>query len=122
MLDATKTTSRIGLPTGSTLAYLWKVRVRVQPPTEPPFETTVKAYFAFGTAPDVGARFTALYRPGRQRGARIDHAVPGTFTTGAEQAREPHRYGYKQPTGGIPAVRFDEAPRVGITIDQRGSH
>ena len=122
VIGAEKTSSRIGQPTGSTLAYLWKVRVRLQSPTEAPFETTVKAFFAFGTAPDVGARFTARYRPGRERGVQVDHEAPGDFTTGAEPAPEPHRYGYKQAKGGIPAVRFDEEPRVGITIDLRNSN
>jgi hypothetical protein len=121
VLDAAKTTSRIGLVSGGTYAYLWKVRIRVLPSTEQPFETTVKEYFAFGSAPDVGARFTVRYRPGRQRGVRVDYDVPGTFTPGADRAPERDRYGYKQPIGGIPAVRREEPQTVGLTIDLRAS-
>jgi hypothetical protein len=118
VLAATKTTSRMGQPTGTTYAYLWKVEVRIEPETEAPFETTLKEYFAWETAPDVGARFTARYRPGSQKGAKVDHDVPGIFTAGADVAPEAHRYGYKHRNGGIPAVMHDE-PQYGITIDLR---
>lgn len=118
VLAATKTSSRMGQPTGATYAYLWKVEIRIEPETEAPFETTVKEYFAFGSAPDVGARFTARYRPGKRSGVKVDHDVAGTFTTGADMAPAPNRYGYKHPVGGIPAVAHDE-PQPGITIDLR---
>ena len=120
VVGAAKTTSRIGLTTGTTYAYLWKVHARVLPSAEAPFDATVKEYFAWETAPDVGARFGIRYHHGKRRRAKVDHRVAGTFTAGADQAPEPNRYGYKQPVGGIPAVRYDEHA-VGVTIDLRAS-
>ena len=120
VVGATKTTSRIGLPTGSTRAYLWKVQARVFPAEGPPFETTVKEYFAWATAPNVGARFGIRYHAGKRPRAKVDHAVAGTFAEGAETAAEPNRYGYEQPAGGIPAVPHEE-PQFGITIDLRAN-
>jgi hypothetical protein len=120
VLDVEKTDWRLGTPTTGTRAYRWDVRVRVDGMTGP-FEATVKEYFAYGTAPDVGARFTLRYRAKTRGSVEVDHDVPGTFSEGAERAPEEHRYGYDHPNGGVPAVVHLEPPSAMVTIDLRQS-
>jgi hypothetical protein len=118
VISVQQTNTRLGPPTGGASAYQWKIHALVRPENAPEFETTVKDYFAYESAPCLGACFTVRCEPGKQK-AKIDHTVPGTFAPDAVMAPPAHRYGYKQAVGGVPAAVFERPSTAGIAIDLR---
>jgi hypothetical protein len=117
VVSVQQTNTRLGA-SGSASAFQWKIRALVRPENGSEFETTVKDYFQYDSAPCLGASFTVRCDPGKQK-AKVDHTVPGTFAPEAVMAPPAHRYGYKHGDGGIPAVVF-ERPSIGaVTIDLR---